>query len=249
MVGTDRWAGWSQPSRKVIGHRSCWMGRSVLFLSFSVFCSVAAFFSRDWLFLVHYIYFSSRSVLSNYMPRSTRPPSLSLDIVPIPPSLLASPYLYSPVFTHSPPCTLPRLPTEQDELWLQDTVPLPVSSSPSESSGSLRNSQPPKPPRQRYHRPVPQSPPIVINHRLHTHCRRHTFPEGQDFSNYRDSYSRSGSSSEPQTPSTSSPSPRQVSLPYRPSDAVDTRPPRLSEFSSHIRMHTDSVLSTHINSF
>lgn len=225
------------------------MGRSVLFLSFSVFCSVAAFFSRDWLFLVHYIYFSSRSVLSNYMPRSTRPPSLSLDIVPIPPSLLASPYLYSPVFTHSPPCTLPRLPTEQDELWLQDTVPLPVSSSPSESSGSLRNSQPPKPPRQRYHRPVPQSPPIVINHRLHTHCRRHTFPEGQDFSNYRDSYSRSGSSSEPQTPSTSSPSPRQVSLPYRPSDAVDTRPPRLSEFSSHIRMHTDSVLSTHINSF
>lgn len=212
-----------------------------------MYCSAAAFFSLSRLFLVPYICFSS-SPRPKCMPRRARPPSLSLDAVPIPPSLLASPFLSSPAFTRPTPVS--HLPTERDELWLQDTVPLPVSPSPSESSGSLLNSQPPRPSPQLCRRPIPQSPPIVINRSLHTHVRGHTYPESHlsNFSHYRNSYGRSGSSSEPQSPlSSSSSSCRSSLLPYRPPDAVDPRPPRRLKFS-HVRIHSDSVLPTHTDS-
>jgi hypothetical protein len=183
------------------------------------------------------------------MPRRDRPPSLRLTTVPIPPSLRASPFLSSPAFTHAPPCPVPRPLTEQDELWLQDTIPLPVSPAPSESSGSLLNAHPPKPPPQLYPRAVPQSPPIVINRPRHSHVRGHTCPEATNFSNYRNSYSYSdSSSSEPQSPLSSSSSSFRAPLPYRPPDAVDTRPPRRLKFS-HVRIHSESALSTHADSF
>jgi len=55
--------------------------------------------------------------------RSLRLPSRPVDI-PIPPSLLQSPYLNSPesIFQRNLPS--PRQPSEEDEQWLQDTIPL-----------------------------------------------------------------------------------------------------------------------------
>lgn len=44
--------------------------------------------------------------------------------VPIPPSLLASPYLTSPESIFQREIATPYLPSEADERWLQDTVPL-----------------------------------------------------------------------------------------------------------------------------
>ena len=41
---------------------------------------------------------------------------------PIPPSLRESPYLHATVFSHD--LSLPRSPSDEDEQWLQDTVPL-----------------------------------------------------------------------------------------------------------------------------
>lgn len=41
---------------------------------------------------------------------------------PIPPSLRESPYLNATLFNHD--LSLPRLPSDEDERWLQDTVPL-----------------------------------------------------------------------------------------------------------------------------
>lgn len=42
--------------------------------------------------------------------------------VPIPPSLRQSPYLTSPIFSQALPS--PTLPSEEDEKWLQDTIPI-----------------------------------------------------------------------------------------------------------------------------
>ncbi|KAI0029833.1 hypothetical protein K488DRAFT_88354 [Vararia minispora EC-137] len=46
---------------------------------------------------------------------------------PIPPSLIASPLLHSPrsIFRRSFP---PKIPSQRDEEWLRDTVPVPASS-------------------------------------------------------------------------------------------------------------------------
>ncbi|KAF8892614.1 hypothetical protein BD779DRAFT_1670291 [Infundibulicybe gibba] len=45
--------------------------------------------------------------------------------IPIPPSLLKSPYLNSPESIFQRIVSTPRFPSEEDEQWLQDTVPLP----------------------------------------------------------------------------------------------------------------------------
>lgn len=45
--------------------------------------------------------------------------------VPVPPSLQQSPYLKSPVFSQV--LSSPTLPSEEDELWLQDTIPISKS--------------------------------------------------------------------------------------------------------------------------
>jgi len=42
--------------------------------------------------------------------------------IPVPPSLKQSPYLNAPLFKRNIPS--PRLPSEEDERWLQDTVPV-----------------------------------------------------------------------------------------------------------------------------
>jgi len=42
--------------------------------------------------------------------------------IPVPPSLKQSPYLNAPIFKCEVPS--PRLPSEEDERWLQDTVPI-----------------------------------------------------------------------------------------------------------------------------
>jgi len=61
-----------------------------------------------------------------------------LKSAPVPPSLVASPFLTSPAFT----CTseAPHIITEQDNLWLQDTVPVPMRTSSPGQSGSLKHS-------------------------------------------------------------------------------------------------------------
>jgi len=71
--------------------------------------------------------------------------SIQTSSIPIPPSLRQSPYLDSPIFNEA---TSPRLPTEAEERWLQDTVPVDLPStfhsSPSatshvrERSGSIK---------------------------------------------------------------------------------------------------------------
>ncbi|KAF5330707.1 hypothetical protein D9619_005968 [Psilocybe cf. subviscida] len=53
---------------------------------------------------------------------------------PVPPSLIKSPYLNAPVFSSN--LTSPRLPSEQDERWLQDTVPISTSKSTEAASGA-----------------------------------------------------------------------------------------------------------------
>lgn len=53
---------------------------------------------------------------------------------PVPPSLIKSPYLNAPVFSSN--LTSPRLPSEQDERWLQDTVPISASKSTDAASGA-----------------------------------------------------------------------------------------------------------------
>ncbi|ESK92991.1 hypothetical protein Moror_8894 [Moniliophthora roreri MCA 2997] len=44
--------------------------------------------------------------------------------IPIPPSLLQSPFLTSPHSIFQRPLSLPSTPTEEDETWLRDTVPI-----------------------------------------------------------------------------------------------------------------------------
>lgn len=81
---------------------------------------------------------------------------------PVPPSLIASPFLTLPVFNCAG--AAPHVVTEQDNLWLQDTVPVSVRPSSSGQSGSLKHSD------SRKHVQFPQScpaapssPPIVIS--------------------------------------------------------------------------------------
>jgi len=52
---------------------------------------------------------------------------------PIPPSLRQSPYLNAPIFKRDIPT--PNLPSEEDEKWLQDTIPISSSSSTSVLEG------------------------------------------------------------------------------------------------------------------
>ncbi|KAF9562171.1 hypothetical protein CPC08DRAFT_722374 [Agrocybe pediades] len=56
---------------------------------------------------------------------------------PMPPSLKQSPYLNAPIFKRDLPT--PSLPSEEDEKWLQDTIPISSSSSASALEGG-RNS-------------------------------------------------------------------------------------------------------------
>lgn len=119
-----------------------------------------------------------------------RRPSLHLGSTPIPPSLISSPYLTSPIFEQE--ASESHLPTEQDELWLQDTVPLSPTSS-TGSSGSLatlsrENSR--KRSQQNTTRPTPHSPPIIINHppphSFRSRDRSYTQPPPCNFMHPRD---------------------------------------------------------------
>ncbi|KAF9533383.1 hypothetical protein CPB83DRAFT_471409 [Crepidotus variabilis] len=47
--------------------------------------------------------------------------------IPVPPSLRKSPYLRSPLFSQGLPSPTP--PSEEDEMWLQDTIPISASTS------------------------------------------------------------------------------------------------------------------------
>ncbi|KAH6918922.1 hypothetical protein BKA70DRAFT_33988 [Coprinopsis sp. MPI-PUGE-AT-0042] len=87
----------------------------------------------------------------NHMPRRN---SLRLPIqppeVPVPPSLVGSPYLRSGRYHQAQRGPVsPHYPSEEDELWLQDTVPIgspgpsftqPASSSPPSSSSNFPSS-------------------------------------------------------------------------------------------------------------
>jgi len=66
---------------------------------------------------------SSPSMSTTTIPRrhSLRIPAQPPPI-PIPPSLRESPYLNATLFKHA--LSLPRSPSDEDERWLQDTVPL-----------------------------------------------------------------------------------------------------------------------------
>jgi len=66
--------------------------------------------------------------------------SIQTSSIPIPPSLRQSPYLDSPIFNEA---NSPRLPTEAEERWLQDTVPVDLPSPTAtahvrERSGSIK---------------------------------------------------------------------------------------------------------------
>ena len=99
---------------------------------------------------------------------------------PIPPSLRESPYLNANLFNHD--LLLPRSPSDEDEQWLQDTVPLAqgrttnAKGSGVDRKGSIvrrswpvdprsRDTTSPSPTTDRSDRavipPPPQSPPIV----------------------------------------------------------------------------------------
>lgn len=74
---------------------------------------------------------SSAPARSSSMQRPVRKKSLRLSNqsinIPIPPSLLESPYLKSPESIFQRAATSPRHPSKEDEQWLQDTVPLPAN--------------------------------------------------------------------------------------------------------------------------
>ncbi|TFK26426.1 hypothetical protein FA15DRAFT_294438 [Coprinopsis marcescibilis] len=76
--------------------------------------------------------------------------------IPIPPSLLHSPYLHANRFHRD---DVPHLPSEEDEMWLQDTVPLGARSNP--PSGLLNSAPctaPPYPASTSYRQP--STPPL-----------------------------------------------------------------------------------------
>lgn len=99
------------------------------------------------------------------MPARRRCASLdSNSSVPIPPSLVSSPYLNSPIFRRE--FSPPPPPSEQDELWLQDTIPLPSTSSSSTGSLASIHEHSPRDPRPlESRRPAPLSPPIIVSPR------------------------------------------------------------------------------------
>ncbi|TRM61734.1 hypothetical protein BD626DRAFT_500379 [Schizophyllum amplum] len=72
----------------------------------------------------------------------SRHPSLRLgklpDRAPIPPSLLDSPLLHHPDSIFRRGIATPRRPSEEDERWLQDTVPLVPASSPTTPTKARR---------------------------------------------------------------------------------------------------------------
>lgn len=78
--------------------------------------------------------------------------------IPIPPSLIESPYLKAPRFRQE--SSAPCVPTEEDERWLQDTVP--IQSQPSESQLSRRKTVPASAQSRNPSRPAPSSPPITL---------------------------------------------------------------------------------------
>ncbi|KAF8874623.1 hypothetical protein CPB84DRAFT_570596 [Gymnopilus junonius] len=75
---------------------------------------------------------------SNRLPRRNslrlppQPPA-----IPIPPSLKQSPYLTAPIFNRE---VSPILPSEEDEKWLQDTIPIASPTSPSATFSIRRGS-------------------------------------------------------------------------------------------------------------
>ncbi|KAJ3572496.1 hypothetical protein NP233_g3054 [Leucocoprinus birnbaumii] len=145
---------------------------------------------------------------------------------PIPPSLIASPYLTSPIFNREG--ALPRVPSEQDELWLQDTVP--ISPSPG-ASGSLGKHDDGKRHIQfvETRPPPPLSPPIVVSPPREPRRRASTM----SLNNYP-----------PNHPSNFHLSPyhaRTLPLPHphTPSSPGCARPPR----GLHSRMRSDSDLA------
>jgi hypothetical protein len=73
------------------------------------------------------------------MPDAPRPKSLRLSSrpvnVPVPPSLAKSPHLHSPQSIFRRAISVPRLPSEEDEVWLRDTVPLSK-----ETGGEIKDS-------------------------------------------------------------------------------------------------------------
>ena len=86
-----------------------------------------------------------------------------LKSAPVPPSLVASPFLTSPVFNC--PSEAPHIITEQDNLWLQDTVPVPMRTSSPSQNGSLKHGSSLRHVHSLRSRPAaaPSSPPIVIS--------------------------------------------------------------------------------------
>lgn len=188
-----------------------------------------------------------------------RRPSLHLGSTPVPPSLLESPYLTSPIFGQE--VSASHLPTEQDELWLQDTIPLSATSS--GSSGSLaipsRDNSRNHPHQQNANRPAPHSPPIIINHHhpprstIRSRDRSYTQPPPYNFLHPRDLHSpiHSYPPSLPQTPlsddcpstiiTSHTRSKSQVHLPYPCPYAIPTRPCTWAE--SYTRKHSDSDIT------
>lgn len=105
--------------------------------------------------------------------RSLRLPSQPAHI-PIPPTLLQSPYLNSPQSIFQRAVSTPRLPTEEDEQWLQDTIPLhqAAAAADGETKGRASTAHGPPPrarepsrpivqPRPSIHVSAPASPPLV----------------------------------------------------------------------------------------
>ncbi|KAJ3855585.1 hypothetical protein EV368DRAFT_34341 [Lentinula lateritia] len=58
--------------------------------------------------------------------------------VPIPPSLLQSPYLHSPMSPFQKATSAPCTPSREDEQWLRDTIPLSTHSAPLGWSASTK---------------------------------------------------------------------------------------------------------------
>ncbi|KAJ3723475.1 hypothetical protein DFJ43DRAFT_652202 [Lentinula guzmanii] len=89
--------------------------------------------------------------------------------IPIPPSLLQSPHLHSPMSPFRRAASTYCVPNHEDERWLRDTVPLPASStslgrSSSTKENTRRTSRPQKPYTEDHARKFgfgPCSPPLV----------------------------------------------------------------------------------------
>ncbi|KAK7043680.1 hypothetical protein VNI00_008291 [Paramarasmius palmivorus] len=73
---------------------------------------------------------------NRHMARLTTPQTRH---IPVPPSLLHSPLLTSPHSIFQRPLSLPSTPTEEDETWLRDTVPLAAGENPKSIRGGKEN--------------------------------------------------------------------------------------------------------------